>query len=64
MEKWTEVPLCPGLSSYNQQPGANYTKTPTSPGGQSLLGPIRPCYQSQFGLNFTYKTMTMGKHNF
>ena len=36
--------------SYNQQRGADQTKTPsaTSPEGQSLLGPICPCYQGQF----------------
>ena len=35
-------------SSYNQQPGADKTKASISPEGQSLLGPIWPCYQGQF----------------
>ena len=34
-------------SSCNQQLGADQTKTPTFPEGQSLLGPICPCYQGQ-----------------
>ena len=48
MEKWTEVPWCPGLFSYNQQLGADQTKTPISPEGQSLLGLIYSGYQGQF----------------
>ena len=48
MGKWTEVPWCPGLFSYNQQLGADQTKTPISPEGQSLLGLICPGYQGQF----------------
>ena len=41
--KWTKVPLCQVF----QQPGADQTKTPTSPEGQSLLGKICPCFQGQ-----------------
>ena len=34
--------------SYNQQPGADQTRIPIPPEGQSLLEPICPCYQGQF----------------
>ena len=44
-------------SSCNQQPGADQTKTPASSEGQSLLGPVCPCYQGQVEYYFCYKTM-------
>ena len=48
MRKWTEVPSCPGLFFYNQQPGADQTNTSTSPVGQSIKGPAVHFYQGQF----------------
>ena len=43
--------------SYNQQPGADQTKTPTSREGQSLPLLSEPIWALS-GLNFGYKTMT------